>query len=346
MKLKFCPMACTVHIPDADFTPNPARAISVKGRLDETLLESLRPKILELTDRSRDPITLYIDSAGGSREVGEEILKLLRRTTPDDPRVSRIITVAWPKAASAAANLLSAGDWAIAFPESRLLYHGARWPLKELTGEWARIARGLPTLHEIAASSLARTCYRRFLFVVSAYRSLFPEHRADKGNPDLTDLECFQAILREKLSPAGQTIVDLAIPLWHDYNGLFVQFRKRLRRGRAVTRAYLQKLMLNASVAFEYENHKDEVAWDGGLGRISEHFYFLNAYFDVDQLCDWIAGREEIETPDAEPTDLLQFRLFFVALCRALQEGENQILPMDAVFLGLLDTVQADITSS
>src|SRR5580700_1701084 len=94
---------------DADFTPNPDRAIRVEGQLNEALLERLRPEIIELTARSREPITVFINSRGGRCEVGRGILRLLRRTTEDDARVSRIITVAAPTAQSAAANLLSAG---------------------------------------------------------------------------------------------------------------------------------------------------------------------------------------------------------------------------------------------
>ena len=332
---------------DADVTPNPARAIWIEGQLNEALLERLRPEILELTAGSRDPITVFINSRGGYIEVVEGILSLLRRTTQDDARASRIVTVAAPKAYSAAACLLSAGDFAIAGPESTLLYHGARWPLpvRELTGEWARIARVLPTLHELAAAALARDSVRRFLFIVSAERALFAQHREDKGEPTLTDLDCFQAILRGKLSPAAQKVLDLAIPLWSDYNSLLLHFQKRLRRGRTVTNAHLRKLMLHASIAFEYESEKGDLGWDGGLGRISDHFYFLNAYFDAGRLRDWVGARPEPQAFDAdiEEAYFLQFRVFFLALCRALQEGENNITASDAVWLGLIDTVRENL---
>jgi ATP-dependent protease ClpP protease subunit len=325
---------------DADFTPNPERAIWIEGRLNEALLERLRPQILELTAQNREPITVFINSCGGSPEVGEGILSLLRRTTQDDGRASRIITVAAPKAKSAAANLLSAGDFAIAPPGCTLLYHGARWPLQELTSEWARIGRTLPTFHERAAAALARNSVRRFLFIVSAYRVLFPQHRADKGDPTLTDLACFRAILRERLSPAAQEVLELAVSLFDSYNILLLHFQKRLRRGRTVNKSYLQKLMLHASTAFEYETNKGKTSWDGGLGRISDHFYFLNAYFDVDKLCDWAArGKPQMTDSDVEADYFLQFHLFFLALCRAVQEGENRITALDALWLGLIDTV-------
>ena len=63
---------------DADFTPNPDRSISIDGNFTEALLERLRPEILELTAQNREPITIYIDSEGGSPDVGQRILDLLK----------------------------------------------------------------------------------------------------------------------------------------------------------------------------------------------------------------------------------------------------------------------------
>jgi hypothetical protein len=171
-------------VTDADFTPNPDRSISIHGKLDEPLLDRLRPSILELTAQSRQPITVFIHNGGGDSGVRDEILRLLRARTPDDPRASRIITVAASYAASAGAQLLSCGDFAIASPECRLLYHGGRWPLSKLVadgegGKW--LARTLPTFHERHAKALVPTCVRRFLFIVSAHRSLFAVHRAEAG---------------------------------------------------------------------------------------------------------------------------------------------------------------------
>jgi ATP-dependent protease ClpP protease subunit len=329
-------------IDDPDHTPNPDRAIWVEGRLDEALLDRLRPRILELTNQSREPITVFINSSGG--HIVEGILRLLKRTTQEDPRPSRIITVAAPKAASAAANLLSAGDWAIAPPLSRLLYHGARWPMPdgELTVEWARIAQALLSLHEVAAAELSRSSVGRFLSIVSIQRPLFAQRRADTGQPTVADLDCFQNFLRGNLSPAGRKVLDLAIPLFRSYNGLLLRFQKRLRRGRVVSKTSLRRSMLHASSEFEYESSETDSAFDGGMSRISDHFYFLNAYFDLARLCEWVAMREQPQLNEAEIEEayLLQFRLFFLAMCRALQEGENYLTPSDAVWLGLIDTVR------
>lgn len=335
-----------VSVPDAaDFTPNPDRAISVEGRIEGALLERLLPEIFELTAQSREPITVFINSTGGMPNVTQGILDALRRTTPDDARVSRIITVAAPMAWSAAANLLVAGDFAIAHPESSLLYHGGRWPLpsKYLTAEVARDGRELHNDHERSGSILAVDSFKRFSSIFSALRSLFAQHRAETGSPALADVDCFHALLRERLSPAGQKVIDLAVPLSRDYDGLFLHFRKKLRRGRAVTKRYLQKLMLFASSEFEFEtSDKSDETWDGGFSRISDHFYFLNAFFDTKKLCEWCAAPAESQTAGADAVDLddMALSLFSRALCRSLQEGENYLTPPDAVWLGLIDTVQ------
>lgn len=332
----------------ADFTPNPDRAIWIEGRIDQALLDRLLPEISELTAQSREPITVFIDSHGGKTHVAENILLALRQTTPDDPRVSRIITVAAPRAWSAAANLLSAGDFAIAHRDSDLLYHGGRILMShnKLTAEVAREGRTMHTLDEISAAGIAFASLNRFLFIISALRPSFAQHRADAGDPTLADVDCFHALLRGRLSPAGQKVVDLAVPLSRDYDGLFRHFRKKLRRGRAVTKTRLQQLMLYASANFEYEAPaRDNEEWYGRMGRISEGFYFLNAYFNLEGLREWCAASpstSETVRVSAEEEYLVPFRILFRALCRALNEGENYLTPMDAVWLGLIDTVSGD----
>ena len=334
-------------LPDPDYTPNADRAIWIEGRIEEALLERLQPEISELTTQSREPITVFINSHGGMQNVAGSILDALRRTTPDDARVSRIITVAAPMAQSAGANLLSAGDWAVALPESSLLYHGCRCPLpgKYLTADVAREGRTLHHDHELFAAMLAVDSFKRFSSIFSAHRPLFAQHRAETGNPTLADVDCFHALLRDRLSPVGQKVMDLAVPLARDYDGLFLHFRKRLRRGRTVTKTHLRQLMLYASAEFEWETaDKGDETWDAGVGRIADHFYFLNAYFDSDRLLEWCSARagSQIAGENAENLDVLPLRLFSRALCRALQEGENYLTPSDALWLGLIDTVRED----
>jgi ATP-dependent protease ClpP protease subunit len=328
-------------LPDAAFRPNPNRSLRIDDRLDEALLKRLMPEIIGLVTRSREPITLFLDSPGGYHHVAEALLRILRWTTGNGQDPCRIITVAAPKAESAAAALLSAGDFAIASHNSKLLYHGGRYPVSQhgLTGEWERAARKLPSFHEAAAAAICRNSVQRFLFIVSAYRPLFAEHRAGKGEPTRTDMDCFLAILREKLSPPAKNILDLAIPLCACQNGLLLHFQKKLRRGRTVTEAQLQKLMLYTGMDFELDDANDR-DWEEKLSRIDDHFYFLNAYFDVGRLRDWFAPASTPNSDtDVEADYFLPFRMFFLALCRALQQGENNITANDALWLGLIDTV-------
>ena len=57
------------------------RAIFVQGNLDDSLVSTLTPKILSLRKDSESPITVFIDSPGGSVVSGAIIRGLLK--TPD-----------------------------------------------------------------------------------------------------------------------------------------------------------------------------------------------------------------------------------------------------------------------
>lgn len=105
-------------VPDQNFRLNPQRAIYVTGLIDDALVSRLTPQILRLQSVNRFPISVYIDSPGGSVSSMETILRLLNLTDQDSSGPTR--------AASAAADLLSSGDYALAFPNSSILYHGLR----------------------------------------------------------------------------------------------------------------------------------------------------------------------------------------------------------------------------
>ena len=333
-----------VSLPDdPDFTPNPDRAILIEGRFDEELLKRVTPEIVALITRSREPITLFVNSHGGQSEVGQTILNLLRWNGDGRGR-SRLIAVALANAQSAAALLLSAADFAIAAPECDLLYHGARWEIASLVlGDREKLVRELPSHHATCALDLCRSSIHRLLSTVSEFRELFAEHRAAAGDPNLADFQCLLEILREKISRPAQKVLDRAVGTYARMDVLFREFRKRLRRGRAVTETHLRKLMLHACIATEYqESRAGELSSHEELARISEDFYFLCAYFENGQLRDWCASPATPQTLDVDPEEdhFLPFRMFFLALCRALQQEENYITPPDAVWLGLIDASQ------
>jgi ATP-dependent protease ClpP protease subunit len=127
-----------VIVPDPNFRPNPDRAIFIQGTIDQGTIDRLTPEIMRLTAGDRGPITVYIDSAGGNVASAEVILKLLQATNQDNDPPCWLITVVTSRAASAAADLLSSGNYAIAYPDSTLLYHGVRTP--SLTGITVELA--------------------------------------------------------------------------------------------------------------------------------------------------------------------------------------------------------------
>jgi ATP-dependent protease ClpP protease subunit len=114
-----------VGAPDKNYRANPTRSILVGGEINAQLLLQLTPKILELRSASGEPITVYIDSNGGSVRIADMIRGLLNAPDQNGSRC-RIITVSTGHAESAAADLLATGDYAIAYPHCSIWYHGTR----------------------------------------------------------------------------------------------------------------------------------------------------------------------------------------------------------------------------
>lgn len=92
----------------SNYRENHRRAIYVCGEINEDLLHKLTPQINALRCESRDPITVYIDSVGGSVPVAERLRGLLVAPTPEGEACS-LVTVVTGLAASAAADLLALG---------------------------------------------------------------------------------------------------------------------------------------------------------------------------------------------------------------------------------------------
>ena len=123
------------------------------------------------------------------------------------------------------------------------------------------------------------------------------------------------------------------------YFGVLNCLHAQIKRIRSSKRRDIQKAILNASVAFEFSTHGKRPGWslDGGaLERISRCYFFF----------------EEFLGNSDKPKELLgpnhgspYFHLLplCLAVCGALQEGENELTATDALWLGLIDTVRANI---
>jgi ATP-dependent protease ClpP protease subunit len=346
---------------DGEFTPNPDRAIWLAGEINEALENRLRPKILELTSCNRKPITVFIDSDGGSPAVGQRILELLRSTNQEGASPCRIITVALSQARSIAADILSAGDFAIADPGSKLLYHGTRIPVPQaVTADYASLlTEVLRTSNRRFAASLLNKAADRFIFLIAGLRATFEAHRASANDQTLTDVDCFRETLCQGAPPAAQRVLRQSAALWSRHYGLVAHFQKKIAKIRLSNKTVnIEKIMLDASVTFEYENNEADRDWSlraGGLSRINEHFFFLAECFHHTNCGRFAALRERWE-PFIALTDnrdalsaedeagkfesfFLPFWSFFVALYHTLQQTENELTALDAFWLGLIDTV-------
>ena len=361
-------------VPDPNFRPNPNRAIFISGLIDQALVDRLTPTIMELCEDNRQPISVYIDSRGGSPQSAETILRLLKATNQDNEPGCHVITVVTTRAASAAADLLSAGDYAIALPDTSILFHGVRTPTWSdlVTVEQASsIADFLKLSNDRYAMTLARKSERRFMYLFFALRNQFPAHRIKLNKPNLSPLECFIGLVRENISPLAKKILDRAWERYERYNALLshvfalaARTKKNPFAGGA-SGAEMESFMLRAIVQFELKKNKADKEWTfsgRGLVRVNDDFFLLQEYFataysiEFNQLCERWAN---LVLSDADNTELALIQepertekkramvrphfqpawSFLVALCHALQEGENEISALDAFWLGLIDEV-------
>jgi hypothetical protein len=141
---------------------------------------------------------------------------------------------------------------------------------------------------------------------------------------------------------------------------------KRIRVSKNVAQTEAKRI--KAVVDFKVESNKSNKDWTfhgGGLTRLQDDFFLLSEHLDSSQsdrlnrLCtQWgkfaisTAATEEIErAPEADRDRLLIEKVrplleplwaFFVALCHALQEGENELTATDAFWLGLIDEVMGE----
>lgn len=359
--------------PDKHYRLNPSRAIYVTGEINDDIVARLTPRILALQSQSRDPICVYINSPGGSPRSAEILLDLLNLSDQDQSDACWIITAVPIRAASAAADLLASGDYSIAFANSTILHHGVRSfddsPLTfESTSRFNEMLRISNTLY---AMKLAQKIDRRFTFRFLTLRSDFPALREKLGKPDFTDFECFTKILREKLSKAAEKVLDKALKRNERYETLINSVVEKTgdvwakSKDQLEVQVYILKAILDLEVSEASTTGMKDFRFSG-MRRLVDDFYILNEYLtgstdsrldewcqSLGKLCLTTAQEYEISLlPDEKDREKKTLELvkpilrpmlsLFVALCHALQEGENELTATDAFWLGLVDEVVGD----
>lgn len=232
------------------------RAIFLQGEIDDNLFCSLTPQILRLKEESSRPITVFIDSRGGSPGHANRILGLLR-TVDDRGEKPQIITVATGYACSAAADFLAQGDYVMAYREACLLFHGTRHFTEEpITREEAkRMEFGLEWQNSRAARRLALSVFERFLRLYMHYADQVTESR-----------ETRRAFMAEYDDLIGKGQIDLPALVWvlsnkveGDANSLFITALEEVRRIRRILHLYKE---------FFVENKVDSVILELVASRI------------------------------------------------------------------------------
>jgi hypothetical protein len=297
----------------------------------------------------------------------EGLWKLLNVGDQDGSAPCVIITVVTTRAASAAADLLSSGDWAVAYPHSAVLYHGSRLPSypAQLTLERAAlIAYYLRITNEKYAMDRIRKIEVRFMQKFLLYKDSFADVRKDNPAKQMTDADCFLEVIKNGLSARGKKLFDSAINRYQRYEKLL----KKVKARTGTTQAKLEAARLKAIIDFEVDSNKKNPDWsftDFGLTNLSDDFFLVNEHLaDIKtaRLTDFISSWGKFALTDDEKAELdgrpEEERLtltvekvrpilepvwaFFVSLCHALQYGENDLTATDAYWLGLIDEVIGD----
>ncbi len=315
------------------------------------------------------PVTVYIDSPGGSTYYADALVRLLRAPTQDDHRCP-LTTVVTTVAASAGADLLAAGDYAIAFSGATIHYHGTRRSAEEVTIETAaQLAGDLHHANERFALRLAKRVVARLLFVFSAHR---PRPNSAAGENPVSaaksPVDILVKIITEALGPELSTRV-------HEAQKLHRQTRQLVQHVGSLLatvpenepRVEVEARILREILDYELKRKDRGEEWSllgGGIDDLRTDFLQLLDYLggshrsylqqlvkdygivllDPDELAEF-----KRRGPDAKETvawlhtivepRMEEFWYFVICLCRRLQRGENRLSAKDAYWLGLVDEV-------
>jgi hypothetical protein len=212
---------------------------------------------------------------------------------------------------------------------------------------------------------LARKIERRIMLRFLLSRDRFDAVRRKNPSKRITDVECFLNVISGTLSEGAKKLLDTARNRQGRYNKL-LRIAKRSSKGNTITET--EATRLKAIVDFEVTSNKRNKNWTfagGGLMRLSEDFFLLNEHLTgsqsnrINQFCtqwgrfalDKDAKNEIDQIPEPSRNEKLIKKVrplleplwaFFVALCHALQEGENDLTSTDAFWLGLVDEVMGE----
>lgn len=233
------------------------------------------------------------------------------------------------------------------------------------------LTESLKSTNDRYAMALARRSEQRFMFRYVSLRTEFDTYRQQHAGAD--DLTCFFGLLEEKLSPKARRVFNQAQKRQERYNHLLAHVNQMATKNKRFMKASgveTEALIIRAIIQFEMNTNKADPKWSfhsAGLNRLADDFYLLQEFLSswgstqFTRVCEqWstfvltaperaeLQGLQEAEKPKwIQKTVRPRFQpvwAFFVALCHALQEGENELTATDAFWLGLIDEVVGNNT--
>jgi ATP-dependent protease ClpP protease subunit len=352
-----------------DFRPDPARGIFLSEQINQSTLDRLTPDVLRLQMESRGPITLFIDSPGGNTTSARTLRRLLRASDQDGNSPCRLITVATGTAASAAADLLMSGDYAVAYPHVLILCHGVRRSQdKTLTHEKAfELAKTLASSNEKFAIQLADNCISRFIFRVAMMLGQFPAIKEHAKNPEMSHAACFIEAVKDRIDDELVNVLRHALQRSEDNDALDTAVDQSFAGKDIANMPMVQfdLLVLKAILDYEAQKHESDESWsfrERGLETVQDKLQLLiDKYSEhhaemTNLLCTrWgklFLSSEEKEQLTQLPEDkhskhienavgatLSKLWFFFVSVCRSLQKDDYWMSAQEAYWLGLIDEI-------
>jgi hypothetical protein len=356
-------------IPASDFRIDPSHSVSVFGRFDDELASRLVREIFELrkSPNSRKPITVFINSDGGDVRVLEILDGALNCQDQDGTRV-RVITAVVGNAASAAADLLVYGDYAIAYPHSSIYFHGVRYSeIRQITAERAGVTteslrrRNLQISYELARSMIPRIVHRYAIL-----RGKIKRKRKDVLDKPVSELECFIDSIGAKVSAPTQEKLTSILSQVKTARHLMFSVMPKAQPWAKRKPIKQDETVLCALIRHEVNVRRQDESWrldEEGISAVVNDYLILRDYligdhrsamnrilndFGVEFLTDSEYKRfSKIKDSKksisflrekAEPK-LSLFWYYAVVLTRNLLRDENPISPTDAYWIGAIDEV-------
>lgn len=352
----------------SDYRENVNRALYVLGKIDQDPVYRLTPEINRLRLSGAEPVTVYIDSPGGIVYYAEVIRRLLK--LPDAAGEKRqVVTVVTNFAASAAADFLALGDYAIAYADSQIVYHGSREnTVPELTVEAATtLASSLRQSNEFFAARLARRAFTRFVLRITQLKEEFDSFRND-AYPLYAGESFTRLIMALPIREGNQRLLSESIERRNKIRDLTISVGTHLSdfkdlEGRSESE--IESEMLKAILNHKVKGHQKEdwLLSGTGLSEVVADFELLNDFHYGSQsqalarlakiYGDFLlSDTEKAEYSSLDPAEnkedwvkkksepkLKNLWYFTVSLCRILQSADFELSPEEAYWLGLVDEV-------